>query len=326
MRAFFSGNDGGSVRVAIAVPSAGYAFRYRWFGMYGTFLLELVAPLLSTSTAGPFSGRTMVLVAHPDDETGGCAGLLQRLSDPIVVFATDGAPADEYFWGRHGSRLNYARVRRIEAKAALSRAQVRKVEFLSDHAPAGTEFCDQQLYRELPQAFDAVCDLVRRHRPDTILVPAYEGGHPDHDSCSFLGALLHRLFGLPVWEMPLYHRSEMGELVCRQFREPNSSERILVLRAQEQRTRDSMVATYASQTNVADFVTGAVELFRSQPEYDYSRPPHLGTLNYEAWHWPISPNEVCRAFQNCVRALENVHTAHSAPMLFTQQATSSVGA
>ena len=39
-------------------------------------------------------GKTVVIVAHPDDEAAGCGVLLQRMQDPIVVFATDGAPAD----------------------------------------------------------------------------------------------------------------------------------------------------------------------------------------------------------------------------------------
>jgi LmbE family N-acetylglucosaminyl deacetylase len=315
MQTFFSGFSGNrevSVRVAIAVPNAAYQFRYRWCGMYGTYLLEPVASLLSTNAPGPFIGRTMVLVAHQDDETA-CAGLLQRLVDPLVVFATDGAPADEYFWGRYGSRLNYATVRRNEAEASLAKAQVSKFEFLSDHAPAGTQFRDQQLYRVLPQAFNAVCNLVGRYRPDIVLVPAYEGGHPDHDSCSFLGALQGRLLGLPVWETPLYHRSETGKLVCQEFRSRNGTERALVLSPHEKRTRDSMIATYASQTDVPDFVRGAAEQFRPQPEYDYSRRPHAGTLNYEAWQWLISSNEVCRAFQNCARALENVESIHSLP-------------
>jgi LmbE family N-acetylglucosaminyl deacetylase len=36
--------------------------------------------------------RVLVVVAHPDDETGGCGVLLQRLHQATVVFCTDGAP------------------------------------------------------------------------------------------------------------------------------------------------------------------------------------------------------------------------------------------
>jgi hypothetical protein len=32
--------------------------------------------------------------------------------------------------------------------------------------------------------------------------------------------------------------------------------------------------------------------------YDYSRPPHRGKLNYEAWQWPVTGAGLCRAFQS----------------------------
>src|SRR5207248_225254 len=52
----------------------------------------------------PLLGRTLVLVAHQDDETIGCGALLQRMRDPLVVFGTDGAPRDQKFWHGLGTR------------------------------------------------------------------------------------------------------------------------------------------------------------------------------------------------------------------------------
>ncbi len=330
MRVFFRGDGHARVRVAVAVPRPGYEFRYRWLGEHGTYLLEPAAPILSRATAVPFTGRTMVLVAHPDDETGGCAGLLQRLPDPVVVFATDGAPADPYFWGGYGSPLNYARARRQEATRALQAAGIRHSEFLGGAALEHTEFHDQQLYRVLPQAMQAISEMVRRYQPDKVLVPAYEGGHPDHDSCSFLGAMLCRRFGLPVWEMPLYHRSDTGNLVCRRFRAKSGGERLLALNRDEKRTRDAMVASYVSQTGLPEFVGSTLECYRPQADYDYSRPPHHGTLNYQVWQWPISPRQVCRAFQDCARAEEKRTAGHAAgrreAAMMTESAAASAGA
>jgi hypothetical protein len=37
--------------------------------------------------------RPLIFVAHPDDETLACGGLLQRFPGALVVFATDGTPA-----------------------------------------------------------------------------------------------------------------------------------------------------------------------------------------------------------------------------------------
>jgi LmbE family N-acetylglucosaminyl deacetylase len=294
LREFFAGNDEAYVRVAIAVPHCRFHFVYRWFESYGTFVLEPAAPVLK-----PFRGRTLVLVAHQDDETV-CAGLLQRLPDSMVAFATNGAPEDIYFWRRFGSCLNYSAVRRAEAEVAVRKLRVSRVEFLNDYAPPRLVFGDQALHRVLPSAFQALCILVRQYQPDTVLVPAYEGGHPDHDSCSFLGALVGRQFGLPVWEMPLYHRSQAGDLRCQQFLLPNGTERAVILNIAEKQVREDAIATYASQTDIRDFVSAGVELFRPQAKYDYSRPPHAGTVNYETWEWPMTAEEVCQAFADCV--------------------------
>jgi LmbE family N-acetylglucosaminyl deacetylase len=319
---FLAGNDETHVRVARVVPRAGFRFVYRWFGTYGTYLLEQSAPLLREAA---FLRRTFVLVAHQDDETG-CAGLLQRLIDPIVVFATDGAPADAYFWKRFDTRAHYAAVRRTEAEAAAIKLRTSRVEFLNDYAPAGFQFHDQELYRMLPVAFNAVCGLVSHYRPDTILVPAYEGGHPDHDACSFLGTLLRRRFGLTVWEMPLYHRSQAGELRCQQFLHSNGTELPVILTNTENQVREMMIATYTSQNDVRDFVSSDVELFRPQVEYDYSAPPHPGPVNYECWKWPITVNEVCRAFENCTRIVENAERNCYTPYSALEQEQSKVSA
>ena len=55
-------------------------------------------------------GRILVVVAREDDETA-CSVLLQRAHEARVVFATDRAPASEFFWRGYGSRQQYAAVR-----------------------------------------------------------------------------------------------------------------------------------------------------------------------------------------------------------------------
>src|SRR5690349_9921169 len=148
-------------------------------------------------------GRTLLIVAHPDDESISCGGLLQHIERPCVVFATDGAPEDEYFWRRYGSRDIYAALREEEARAALATVGVSEVEFLARQA--SSPLMDQCLYRSLPAAFAALAQIIERRHPQCLLTLAYEGGHPDHDAVSFLAAQLGRMFSLPVWEAPLYH-------------------------------------------------------------------------------------------------------------------------
>src|SRR5215831_17783205 len=68
--------------------------------------------------------RTLVLVAHPDDECIAFGALLQRIEHPLVIFATNGSPTDPYFWKGYGSRQAYAALRRQETMESMCAAGV----------------------------------------------------------------------------------------------------------------------------------------------------------------------------------------------------------
>ena len=65
---------------------------------------------------------------------------------------------------------------------------------------------DQRLFLNLAAAYGLLRELAEQVRPEALATLAYEGGHPDHDSCSVLGARLGEHLSLPVWEAPLYSR------------------------------------------------------------------------------------------------------------------------
>ena len=130
-------------------------------------------------------GKTVVIVAHPDDEAAGCGVLLQRMQDPIVVFATDGAPADSFFWGRYGSRDAYAQLRRDEARRALKLAGV----------TGGVTPWDLVVMRAVPQAVNA---FLGEHAPP-VLDPFCGGGSiPLEAQRLGLRALAYDLNPVPV--------------------------------------------------------------------------------------------------------------------------------
>ncbi len=244
-------------------------------------------------------GRVLVLVSHPDDETVGCGVLLQRLREPAVVFATDGAPRDRWFWEKYGTREAYAQQREREARDALGIAGMHEIHFLE--AEPG-RICDQELFRNLGPAYDALNALAQRLRPEALVTHAYEGGHPDHDACSFLARVLADERQLPVWEFPLYFRSD-GLMVRQEFLPDGHSRdnKWLEPSADEAERKRRMATAYESQKHVIAEFPSQVEQFRPQPQYDYSRPPHLGKLNYEIWEWPMSGKDVCAAFQAFLR-------------------------
>ena len=244
-------------------------------------------------------GHTLILQSHPGDELS-CAGLLQHCRNPVVVFATDGMTEDEASCPTKRRRETLRYLRRQEATTALMLAGVRQVEFLSEYR---NKLMDLRLYRAVPTLFNMMCQMIARYHPETVLVPAYEGGHPDHDVCSFVGALIRKRLNLPVWEVPLYHKSDTGDVVCQRFREMNGSELIYLLNPQELSRRAAMLACYTSRRDFADLSADDTECYRPQAEYDYSRPPHHETVHYENWRCPVSPAELCGNLEQYARAV-----------------------
>ena len=246
-------------------------------------------------------GRTLILVAHPDDECIAFGALLQRMREPVVVFATSGSPADPYFWKQHGSREAYAALRRREALASMTAAGVKDVIFLAD-LPGGESVVDQEMFRNLWSAFDLLADIVRRRMITALLTLAYEGGHPDHDSCSFLAAQLAKLTTLPCWEAPLYHRNPDGSGTFQEFIVASGAELDVRPTAEEEERKRQMCRAYASQGDFLSRFQVSPEFIRPQMAYDYTQPPHQGKTNYESWQWKMTAQEVCAAFAGFLRA------------------------
>jgi LmbE family N-acetylglucosaminyl deacetylase len=242
-------------------------------------------------------GRTLALVAHPDDECIAFGALLQRMREPVVVFATNGSPADPYFWKKHGSREAYAALRRREAFASMSAAGLKDVIFLAD-LPGGEALVDQELFRNLWPAFDLLADIVRRRMTTALLTLAYEGGHPDHDSCSFLASQLAKLAKVPCWEAPLYHRNAEGSGTFQEFVTPSGEEIEVHPTADEGQRKREMCQAYSSQGDFLSRFNVSPEIVRPQLAYDYTRPPHKGKTNYEVWQWQMTSQEVSAAFSD----------------------------
>ena len=246
-------------------------------------------------------GRTLIVVAHPDDEVIGCGLLLQRLKHVTIAFLTDGAPADPYFWGKFGSRTAYADMRANETRKALEHLKgVRVVRF-------GAR--DQQLMFRLDIAVEWLRKVVREQKPETIITHFYEGGHPDHDCCSFLCSVVAREEGIAVWEMPLYSRLD-GKVV-RQYLPRRDRAVSLSASGTEERRKIAMISAYASQEEFLQTFEVTAEHFVPQPPHDYTRPPHEGKLNYECWEWEVAGSDLCAAF-NRILTKDQMQRARSA--------------
>ena len=261
------------------------------------------------SNLEPLLGRTLVIVAHPDDECVAFGALLQRSEHPIAIYCTDGAPLDPYFWqARYGSREKYADLRREEARQALKAVNVSEMRFLADDPEAHGMFVDQELYRSIPLAYRLLREIIAAERPAALLTLAYEGGHPDHDTCNFLTWHLATETRIPAFEAPLYHRAAWaGEGINRRglqrFISESDDELDIAPTPAELERKRAMCEQYPSQGDFLGFFDIRREIVRPLAMYDYSRPPHEGTLNYEAWRWRMTGRDVCAAFMEFRKTL-----------------------
>jgi LmbE family N-acetylglucosaminyl deacetylase len=232
--------------------------------------------------------RALLVTAHPDDESIGAGVLMQRLPAAAVLCCTNGSPKVERFWRDKGfrSREEYAEARARELAQAAEIAGVAWAKMLP--------IADQELYLNLAEAIARVSDAVREFRPEILVTHAYEGGHPDHDACSFVAATVAGDTGLPVWEMPLYHGPTAAK-VRQRFRDDATECVEIVPSIEELRIKRELWQAHASQTPVIrTFDVELPELFRPQPRYDYATPADGERERYSSID--ISQRAVCEKF------------------------------
>jgi LmbE family N-acetylglucosaminyl deacetylase len=231
--------------------------------------------------------RVAVLAAHPDDEAIGASVLLARCESPLVIFLTDGAPHDSRLWPPDfkGSRIEYAELRRREARRALSWAGVspEQVCWLGA-ADQDAIFSASELAARLSQVLEQASLAVLVSHP-------YEGGHPDHDTAALIAQLvrvrLRRRNPPALLEMTSYH-ARHGRCVNGEFLNPSPAETRFQLSEADRERKQKMFEAYVSQHLILESFGTTEERWRQAPEYDFSRPPHDGKLWYECLGWPMT--------------------------------------
>ncbi len=257
--------------------------------------------------------RTLVLLAHPDDETLGSSTLLAALGPAAhLVHVTDGAPhamGDAVHAGC-ATREAYAALRRRELAAALALVGMDASQYESLGG------IDQEAWRDLAGLARTVRALVERVRPALLVTHPYEGGHPDHDATAFAAHAACALLAAdgaaaPVLlEQTSYHADAAapGGLATGAFLPaPNGTPGIapdvtVALDVAERARKAAMCAAYASQARVLAQFPIAVERFRRAPAYDFTRPP-ASEIWYERLGWGMTAVDLCAAAATAQAAL-----------------------
>jgi LmbE family N-acetylglucosaminyl deacetylase len=220
-----------------------------------------------------------VVVAHPDDETVGAGAQLMRLDQLVMMHLTDGAPRDLKFAHQAGcaTREEYAALRARELDAALRMGSAQATRI-------GLGFVDQEAALNLGDIVDALVATIAGERPAVVLTHPYEGGHPDHDAAAFAVATAIARSPHPpaCFEMAYYNARGDGAFL------PDGPADIVVPLDEAARARKrAMVAAYPSQAHILERFPVDSERFRPAPRYDFTQPPHDGTLYYEKHQWPL---------------------------------------
>src|ERR1041385_7109347 len=133
-----------------------------------------------------FDRRTVVVAAHPDDETIGLGGQLASMSEVFLVHVTDGAPRSRPDW------KTYSATRRAELLAAAAIAGIPENRCIE------IGLADQESARHLIELSCHLSRIFADVRPEVVFTHPYEGGHPDHDACAF--AVAHAECDAERWE------------------------------------------------------------------------------------------------------------------------------
>jgi len=248
--------------------------------------------VLESPLAGP-PPRTVVIVAHPDDEAIGAGALMRDLPDIVVAHVTDGAPRHVEAARRngHGTREDYARARREEVIAALALVDIppQRIRCLG--------YVDGEAALRLVEVSYAVAGMLDELRPEVVLTHPYEGGHTDHDATAFavhLACGVLRREGVPapiVLELTSYHNRN-GHRVHAEFLPFWSvPTRRVDLPPEAQLLKARMFRFFTTQQKVLSAFPLSVERFRIAPRYIFTVPPHDGPLDYERYCTTISGAE-----------------------------------
>lgn len=255
----------------------------------GDLLDRISAPATSTLPLP----RALLVLAHPDDETIAVGARLERFCESRLICVTNGAPRDRLDARANGfsSIDDYSTARRLELEAVLSHAGLRPERFLRrlNVGTGARPIADQEAAWRLDELTRAVAAELENFRPQVVLTHPYEGGHPDHDACAFAVHAAIQLVGrlCHIVEAPFYHAGKAG-IETGKFLPSGSRAVIRPLSTTEKKKKQERLACFVTQVETLRQFATDEEQYRIAPDYDFTQPPHSGTLYYENFPWGMT--------------------------------------
>jgi LmbE family N-acetylglucosaminyl deacetylase len=254
-------------------------------------ILQSVTASILTACVGDETRlpRTLVVVAHPDDEVLALGGRLSRHGESVFVHVTDGVPLDGCDAALHGfeSLEQYRETRAEELRRAFRLAGIADATYLQ------LQIADQRAAMHLGHLAVSVRKLIDRVAAEAILTHPYEGGHPDHDACAFA---VHTAVGSMgparrpvIIEAAFYHAGQQGIETNRFLPGPVATTEVTrQLSAAERADKQALLDCFTTQRDTLKYFDPGIERYRIAPAYDFTQPPHEGELFYERFPWGMT--------------------------------------
>jgi LmbE family N-acetylglucosaminyl deacetylase len=255
----------------------------------GDAAAALIAALVAPGPLSPGTlPRTMVVGAHPDDETAFAGFRLTRLDGAQFVCVTNGSPRDGADAARNGLTPEaYAHARAQELQEVLGSCGI----------PAGhiriLGYTDQEAALHLAEITRLLAALLQQYETEAVLTHPYEGGHPDHDATAFAVHAAVRLLAQQgrrapdIVEMACYHEGREG-FRAGAFLGMRPDDTVLHLTPEEQARKRALLDRFVTQRHTLPYLPVAVECFRRAQPTDFLQAPHAGRLHYEHQPWGMT--------------------------------------
>ncbi|MGH8427314.1 MAG: PIG-L deacetylase family protein [Gammaproteobacteria bacterium] len=222
--------------------------------------------------------NVLVLLAHNDDEyfVALRIGEEVRLGSRVwVAYLTHGS-----IYGAD------SKVRIEESARALRGLGASHSDMLTIGYQA--DIFDLKLHERMADAYEGLCAALDTIRIERLYVPAWEGGHPDHDAAHLIGVAFARERNLAerLYEFPAYNRFHVMKFI-------DDAGTTLATSPDRLRAMKVFFSAWNYKTQRRTFLGllpaslvrllwSARQSYRPAPaDRDYSKPPHAGELFYE---------------------------------------------
>jgi N-acetylglucosamine malate deacetylase 1 len=227
--------------------------------------------------------RYLFLFAHPDDEVL-IAGTMKSLLSAGAFIHAAWISSGDYFGGRHR--------REGELAAAM------RILGVPEHRVSLLRLPSLGLLRRLPECCDRVAEIINSTGPDTIIVTAFEGGHPDHDAVNFIAyaGLGMTSVRAELVEFPLYNGTgPFYKFGWKINGFPLDGKEVLFCPLDDAsiRCKYEMMRAYSSQwmymlparlaCRRSRMLSRGEPYRRCPDDRDHALPPALGKVHYERW-------------------------------------------